>query len=204
MSKTRTRRYTRKRPDWKPLFLKALATTGLVGRSAQLAGIDRVTAYRARNLKNRTGHNLVEAQRFAQAWDDALEVVGDRIELEIMRRALDGTEQPYDVYYKGEKVGTQFYRHYSDRLLIFLAKAFRPERYGAHWGDPATSEAEPDLLEATRQLAQERWQKLAPIVAERIALYKLNRESQNATPLNPPDPSQPPTGPNFPEDSTSA
>jgi len=204
MTRTRSNHH-HKRPDWKPTFLTALATTGLVNRAAEIANIDRVTAYRARDTKNRTGHSLAEAQRFAQAWDNALEAVGDRIELEIMRRAIEGVEQPYDVYYKGEKIGTQIYRHYSDRLLVFLAKAFRPERYGPHWGEPdlaPESDSAPDLLEATRQLANQRWEKLAPLVAERIALYKLNRESTNATPLNPPASSEPAPGPNFPEEST--
>lgn len=196
----RKRYYTRKRADWKPAFLAALAQTGLVNKAAEIAGISPGTAHRARELKDRKGANLAAAQRFAEAWDNAIQNVADFIETEIFRRAIHGTEQPYDVFYKGEKIGTQVYRNYSDRLLIVLAKAYRPERYGRHWGLPGQPESAPlpeeapiNLLKETQELAQQRWDELRPLVARRLAALQANTsieiidgdqspESKNATP----------------------
>ncbi|MDQ6651594.1 MAG: hypothetical protein M3Y84_02505 [Acidobacteriota bacterium] len=45
---------------------------------------------------------------------------------EAVGRALEGWIEP--VFYQGIQVGTR--RHYSDRLLMFLLKAWWPEKYG--------------------------------------------------------------------------
>jgi hypothetical protein len=192
---TRTRlHHHRKRTNWKPAFLAALAETGLVNQAAKTAGITPATAHHARDLKNRTGPNLAEAQRFAQAWEDALQSVADHIESEIFRRAIEGVDLPHDVYYKGEKVGTQMIRTYSDRLLIFLAKAYRPDRFGRHWGLPGQPESAPlpeeepfDILKETQELAQKRWDELRPLVAHRLAVMELARKDAqtNDTPSSP-------------------
>ena len=41
-------------------------------------------------------------------------------------RARRGVARP--IFYKGEQVGE--YRHYDERLTMFLLRSFRPERYG--------------------------------------------------------------------------
>lgn len=74
----------------KLVFLLNLADAGLVGESAEAAGINRSTAYRWYS-------GDVE---FAQAWDAALEASADLLEREARRRAVDGVEEP--VIYQGQ------------------------------------------------------------------------------------------------------
>jgi hypothetical protein len=84
-----------------------------VAAACRAAGVERATAYRDRD------------PRFAAAWDEAAEDGTDLLELECRRRAVEGVDRP--VFYKGQQVGTV--KEYSDRLLIFLLKANRPEKY---------------------------------------------------------------------------
>lgn len=157
----------RKRHKWKPAFLLALAQTGVVTQAAQIAQVNPTTVFRARDPRGRTGPNLAEAQRFSRAWDAALQTAADRVETEIRRRALDGFDREYDVFYKGEKVGTRHVHAYSDRLLMFLAKALRPERFGAHPDlipPPPTESEKLNILEETDRIAQERWNRALPML----------------------------------------
>ncbi len=57
---------------------------------------------------------------------DAMECGYDLMEEEARRRAVDGVEKP--VYYKGKKVEGGV-REYSDQLLMFILKAYRPKRF---------------------------------------------------------------------------
>jgi hypothetical protein len=152
---------------WKPVFLRALAQTGLVSEAAKHANITVRTVQRARDTKNRAGPNLLEAQTFARDWDNALEQFSDSVELEIKRRAIDGVERESPIYYKGEQVGIKVTRVYSDRLLMFLAKALRPQRYGPHWNTPdqfriANQPPDSSLLDEARERAKQRWAQLVP------------------------------------------
>lgn len=105
----------------KRAFLVALARTGNVTRAAEAAGVDRSLPY-----KWRDGYEGGEPDpEFEEAWDDALEVAADMLEMEARRRAIHGTREP--VYYQGERVDTKLV--YSDTLLIFLLKAARPEKF---------------------------------------------------------------------------
>ena len=100
---------------WQPIFLKSLTETCSVRTSVKLAGISRSTAYRAREAD----------AKFAEDWDDAVDDAVDNLEAEARRRALHGIEEP--VFYLGKQVGT--IRRYSDSLIMFLLKAYRPERF---------------------------------------------------------------------------
>lgn len=100
---------------WRPKFLDELRRTGNVSAAAEVAGIDRSTAYRSRE----------NSQRFTADWEEALEEACDALELEARRRAVDGVDHP--VIYEGEITDT--YKRYSDTLLIFLLKAHRPEKF---------------------------------------------------------------------------
>jgi hypothetical protein len=82
---------------WEP-FLTALEQTGNVSAAARAAGIVRQNAY-----LTRANHPA-----FAAAWEEALEVACDALELEARKRAMEGE---------------------SDVLMIFLLKAHRPEKY---------------------------------------------------------------------------
>ena len=96
-------------------FIAALGETGNVAEAARRVGIGRTCAYAARQAD----------PAFADAWDAAIDDATDRLEAEARRRALDGVEEP--VFYQGKPVGT--IRRYSDRLLVVLLRAYRPERY---------------------------------------------------------------------------
>ena len=64
-----------------------------------------------------------QSEDFAAQWDEALEEGTDLLDAEARRRAVTGIDKP--VYYKGEVVGS--ITKYSDRLLMFLLRAHRPQ-----------------------------------------------------------------------------
>lgn len=101
-------------------FIEVLADTGLVSAAAKAVGLSRESAYRLR----RAAH----AEAFARAWDAARHHAGAFLEDMAFERAIEGIEQPvFDEY--GEVICTK--RVYNDRLLTFLLKHLKPERYGA-------------------------------------------------------------------------
>lgn len=97
-------------------FLDVLSQCGNVAEAARQSGLSRQYAYVLRE----------QDPDFAEAWDGALDEAVDALELEARRRAVEGVEQP--VFHAGKLIGTR--RVYSDRLLIFLLQAHRPERFG--------------------------------------------------------------------------
>lgn len=138
MASNATVKYRRKDAhNWKPKFLKVLAETGIVGVAARRAGIHRMTPHKAREIEDREGADLVEALAFGAAWDAALEEAGDTLELEARRRALEGIKTVEPIFHGGKRVGERVVRRYSDRLLAFLLKAQRPEKYGENTRGPA-------------------------------------------------------------------
>jgi hypothetical protein len=48
------------------------------------------------------------------------------VEEDARHRSRKGVARP--IFYKGEQVGE--YRHYDERLTMFLLRSYRPERYG--------------------------------------------------------------------------
>ena len=70
--------------DWKPAFLAALRELPVIAHACKAVGIERSTAYRAREAD----------ESFAQAWGDAMEEGIDRAEQEAFRRAVVGFEEP--------------------------------------------------------------------------------------------------------------
>ncbi len=103
------------RKEWKPAFIEALRATGNVTRAAQYAGRSRNQAYYVRR----------QSADFAAQWDEALEEGTDLLDAEARRRAVTGIDKP--VYYKGKVVGS--ITKYSDKLLMFLLKAHRPQKF---------------------------------------------------------------------------
>lgn len=83
--------------DWKARFIEALAETGVVGHAVKIANTTYGTVYLARK----------KDAEFAEAWDVALELAIDGLEIEARRRALSK----------------------SDLLLMFLLKGWRPDKY---------------------------------------------------------------------------
>lgn len=75
--------------SWKDPFLAALRTMPVVQYACDAVGIERCTAYRARQSD----------KDFAEAWEDAMEAGIDRAEQEAFRRGVQGFEEP--VIYQG-------------------------------------------------------------------------------------------------------
>lgn len=96
-----------------------LADTGQVGLAAKAVGMTREGAYKLR----RSAHGAA----FARAWDAARHHAGSYLEDIAFERAIEGVEQNvYNEY--GDVVATK--RVYNDRLLTFLLRHLKPERYG--------------------------------------------------------------------------
>ena len=98
-------------------FLKALATCGCVTHAARSVGMSRESAYQL--------YNRPSAAAFRRGWDDALDCSLRLLEDEMWSRAIKGVPRP--VFYQGEQVGE--YRHYDERLAMFLLRFRRPHRY---------------------------------------------------------------------------
>ena len=102
-------------------FIEALADTGQVGLAATAVGMSREAAYKMRRQPH--------AAAFAKAWDAARAQAGAFIEDVAFERALAGIEHPvFDEF--GQVVATR--RVYNDRLLMFLLRSLKPERYARH------------------------------------------------------------------------
>lgn len=129
-------------------FLEALAATCNITKAAELAGVSRalVYAWRAADPK------------FAQAWEEALQLGIDALEDEATRRAVEGWDEP--VFQKGALVGTV--RKYSDTLLTFLLQGRRPERFKARVSaEHSGPGGGPIQVEETRAKLAERLARLA-------------------------------------------
>lgn len=101
--------------DWQEIFLSRLRKSPNVAAAARAAGYSRQWMYELRD----------QDEAFARAWDEAIDEAMDVAEGEIYRRAVRGTVRK--VFYQDKQIDTV--REYSDTLLIFLAKAHRPEKY---------------------------------------------------------------------------
>lgn len=69
--------------DWKPAYLAALRELPVIKHACEAVGIDRTTAWRAR-----------EDEAFAEAEREAMEEGIDRAEAEAFRRGVVGFEEP--------------------------------------------------------------------------------------------------------------
>jgi hypothetical protein len=103
-------------------FIEALVATRCVDEACRRVGMSDTSAYELR-------HRICGAS-FRQAWDIALELQLDRVEQHAVERSIAGVPRP--IFYKGEQVGE--YRHYDEKLTMFLLRNRRPARYG-RWID---------------------------------------------------------------------
>jgi hypothetical protein len=99
-------------------FIEALAETGIVEEACRRVGMSRTAAD---NLRHRPC-----GAPFRRAWEAALDYSLHRIEEEAFLRSRRGVARP--IFYKGEQVGE--WRHYDERLTMFLLRSRRPQRYG--------------------------------------------------------------------------
>lgn len=109
---------------WKPLFLAEFTKHGNVSAAAKAAGVDRTTVNRHRD------HDAA----FDEACLVALDEAADQVEAAIVKRAIVGESRTKVETFRdasGAVVSTKTTTETgkSDLLLIFQAKALRPEKY---------------------------------------------------------------------------
>jgi hypothetical protein len=96
-------------------FLAAFVETGGVVRASELSGV----SWKAHYLWKR------DDARYLEEFDRAIDLIADRAEAELYRRAVDGYQKP--ISYKG--IIEDWYTEYSDTCLIFMLKGAKPEKY---------------------------------------------------------------------------
>jgi hypothetical protein len=99
-------------------FIEKLADCSCVTTAARHVGMSRESA---RQLRLRPC-----GRDFRNAWDAALDCGYAEVEEAAMERSKKGVARP--IFYKGEQVGE--WRHFDERLTMFLLRSRRPERYG--------------------------------------------------------------------------
>lgn len=99
-------------------FIEALAETGLVEEACRRVGMSDTSAY---NLRFRA-----HAASFRTAWEAASDYALHLLEQDTFVRSRKGVARP--IFYKGEQVGE--WRHFDERLTMFLLRSRRPQRYG--------------------------------------------------------------------------
>ena len=99
-------------------FIEALAETGVVEEACRRVGMSRTSAD---NLRRRP-----EGVHFRRAWEAAIDYSLHLIEEDAFTRSRRGVARP--IFHKGEQVGE--WRHYDERLTMFLLRSRRPQRYG--------------------------------------------------------------------------
>jgi len=126
----------------KRAYLKALSLAGTQTHAAEAAGIDRTTAW------HWTKEEGEAADQYREALEEAREAGADYLEAEAIRRAtsgvqrlkfhqgtmitvpLIGKDEKPRLDDKGEEIMVPYVEHeYSDVLLIFMLKGYRPEKF---------------------------------------------------------------------------
>ena len=112
-------------------FIEALAEGACFEEACRRVGMSDSSAYKL-GLRH---------PAFAEACDAAIDFGLRRLEQASVSRSVRGVPRP--IFYKGEQVGE--WRHYDERLTMFLLRSRRPERYGK-WIEraPAPNPDEPD------------------------------------------------------------
>ena len=104
------------------------AFVGMLGQVPNITAVCR--------LMNITTDNVLKARKKDPDFDkkvlNAIDEGYDTLEEEARRRAVDGVVEP--VFYKGELIVSKGgvpagIRKYSDQLLIFLLKGYRPKKF---------------------------------------------------------------------------
>jgi len=151
-------------------FLQTFAEVGTIREACRQANVGR-----------RTHYDWIAADpAYRAAFEDAKEDAVDGLVEECRRRARDGVEEP--VFYLGQQVGA--IRKYSDPMLMFLIRGWRPDTYREQWkgelshtGAMAISRG-PDL----KQLSHEQLEQL-----EHLALSAAADAVAHAGPGSDPD-----------------
>ncbi len=108
-------------------FIEKLAACGSVSAAARHVGMSRESA---RRLRQRPC-----GRAFRDAWDAALDCGYADVEEAAMERVKNGVARP--IFYKGEQVGE--WRHFDERLTMFMLRFRRRHRFGPEADDPQRS-----------------------------------------------------------------
>lgn len=124
------------------LYLAYLETSGRKRYSAIMAGVDPGRMiYKINNDTELKEREIMSLQGYAELVDAA-----------VHERAINGV--PRGVYFKGKRIATE--RHYSDQLLMMLAKATNP-KYREHLSLDANVKA--GVLVVQKSLDLDEWEK---------------------------------------------
>jgi len=118
-------------PEKQIAFIEALAECGIVDEACRRVGMSDTSVYELRRRPC--------GAPFREAWDAAIDYSMHFIESGAINRARNGVPRP--IFYKGEQVGE--WRHFDERLTMFLLRTYRPHRYGK-WRDGLPLELEED------------------------------------------------------------
>jgi len=124
-------------PDKQRAFIEALADTGSVATAAQRVDMSESSAYRLRRSPG--------AEAFDRAWSAAIDAAAKKLLDAAFERALVGTDEP--VFDRdGNRVGRRFRQ--SDRLLMFLLRAYGPDCFRGNAAAGRTDPAPVAVAEA--------------------------------------------------------
>lgn len=105
-------------PQKQRAFIETLADTGSVDQAAHMVGMSVTGCYRLRRAPG--------AEDFNAAWGAAIDAASKKLLDAAFERALVGSDEPvFDR--EGNRVGRRFRQ--SDRMLMFLLRAYMPERF---------------------------------------------------------------------------
>lgn len=126
-------------PQRQVAFIAALAETGIAEHAAREAGMSANSCFRLRR----------ESPQFAAAWTAALAHAAPRLVDIAFDRSVNGVEEPvFDKH--GQVIATR--RRHNDRLLMFLLRAYMPERFRyAHQSNRQPDEPPPIAAEPIAQ-----------------------------------------------------
>ena len=138
-------------PQRQTEFIAALADCGVVEQAACAVDMSVTSCYRLRRAPG--------AGNFAAAWDAAIHNASKRLLDVAFDRAINGSDEP--VYDKdGRRVGRRMKTN--DRLLMFLLRAYMPDRFHSADGDPRLIDHEPPLALAPVSEALARLEPVEP------------------------------------------
>lgn len=128
-------------PDKQRAFIEALADSGSVVTAAQRVDMSESSAYRLRRSPG--------AEAFDRAWSAAIDAASKKLLDAAFERALVGTDEP--VFDRdGNRVGRRLRQ--SDRLLMFLIRAYGPDCFRDNGRDRTAAPAATPVAEALAHL----------------------------------------------------
>ena len=131
-------------PDKQRAFIEALADSGSVATAALCVDMSESSAYRLRRAPG--------AEAFDRAWSAAIDAASKKLLDAAFERALVGTDEP--VFDRdGNRVGRRLRQ--SDRLLMFLLRAYGPDCFRGAAGRTGPAPAAAPVAEALVHLHPE-------------------------------------------------